>query len=1213
MKIIKRISVAVVMIAFGLLLFLGNNVKTYAASINSNLSLHEQTKIYSSNNSDYFYGCEDYANYANQTPEITVLTHGLGSSGYYWSNDILVDNGEAFAYNASSLIDKIYTKLSGNVSIYFAKCQSETSYQLSQLNRNLTTLKETERLDDVSKHIVLIYESSKAVASNDDVYEEFENVLDTISLQYKSITGVLPRFNLVGHSRGGITNIMYATEHPYNVAAMFSLGTPYNGSVLGGIDAVLKMLKYVDENTGELFPGVQSLLDYNEAVRIRDKWNEAFKEDVNMNVVAYGSMASIDYIEEMLIDAAYGSSVYAEKIQPYLDLLQTAVNVVKKHPNLVGGTLDFVQGLAQVANAFGINLYDEVLSNISPDLEGSVTYEEGQKILGLYNVINGQAVIMDDLFIDLNSQLGYGFKDDVDFNGFKRYVKIFQPEDLTANRSIPTLPAVVHNMETMNETYTNAISTALLYGTHTSNVTILGEGTSTSVSVLGEKVFSFTCNYSGTRKFTATGTNISLYVFNAENGLELLKTSENTLTDEFQKGQKYWIVISKNLKSNVSVKFELLDTLSLNDNIETIIKNDKRIYKLTVQESGYYMISSSTNNVTLSGLSSYATGKYYVYLSAGATRYIYLNNNAAYDVTVNISITTPQELSLEEGEFTVNSSQKVVKFTNPYNTSIQFKLSTTWTTSATKYAYIYNQNNSSIASVVSGTKTRTYSFTLSANQTCYIVFSDINNNIKANLIVNPLQLKWKINNSYSSTNTTLARGSSYTLKLVLYSGDSELDYYSEWTFTQKDTYFTLSNSGTLSIKYNALVGYDIVITPIVAPEYLLTITIGYNNGFTYSIINGDNIQLSWNTTLYNEALQNIIVKIESGGNTYTKTLTSASGTTNLNAYISTSTGTSTISIVSIKISGLVFNNGTSCLNRSSTTINNLYAGGSGTSSSPYTISCYRHLNNVRKNTSSAIYYKLLNDIDLSGKGDWTPISSFYGTINGNYYYIKNMKVNVSASGGDYGFIKYNYGTLNNLKFSNAQIYTTLTDATVVMYIGVVAGYNSGNIKNCDVSTANIDVQFYKSYVGGICGYNTSSGYIYASDISGLTMKVSGYAGGTVGKNNAAIEYCCVYSSNITYYWNTDNGYIGGLAGYNTSSGTITRCSTSAYIEWNSTSNSSSILPCIGKLIGRNDGSYSNCSATGGYHIYYYYWHFIGWYDQSDRCFKVDDKYVGYSG
>lgn len=223
-----------------------------------------------------------------------------------------------------------------------------------------------------------------------------------------------------------------------------------------------------------------------------------------------------------------------------------------------------------------------------------------------------------------------------------------------------------------------------------------------------------------------------------------------------------------------------------------------------------------------------------------------------------------------------------------------------------------------------------------------------------------------------------------------------------------------------------------------------------------------------------------------------------------------------------------------------------------------------------------------------------------------------MKINATTSGGDYAFINYNYGTLNNLKFSNATIYTTVTEVKTVMYIGVVVGYNSGNIKNCDVSTASIDVQFFKSYVGGICGFNTGNGVLYDSDISGLTMKVSGYAGGIVGRNSATVEYCYVSSSNITYYWNSDNGYIGGVAGYNTSNGTITRCNTSASIEWSSNSNNRDILPCLGKLIGRNAGTYSDCTATGGYSITYYYWHFIGWYDQSDRCFKVDDGYVGYS-
>lgn len=50
---------------------------------------------------------------------------------------------------------------------------------------------------------------------------------------------------------------------------------------------------------------------------------------------------------------------------------------------------------------------------------------------------------MDDLFIDLNSQLGYVFEDGISYNGFKRYTKIFGAADCTDNRAIPGQPGRV--------------------------------------------------------------------------------------------------------------------------------------------------------------------------------------------------------------------------------------------------------------------------------------------------------------------------------------------------------------------------------------------------------------------------------------------------------------------------------------------------------------------------------------------------------------------------------------------------------------------------------------------------------------------------------------------------------------------------------------------------------------------------------------------------
>ena len=42
--------------------------------------------------------------------------------------------------------------------------------------------------------------------------------------------GILPKVNLIGHSRGGLTNLQYALDHPDLVDSLISIGTPYFGT-----------------------------------------------------------------------------------------------------------------------------------------------------------------------------------------------------------------------------------------------------------------------------------------------------------------------------------------------------------------------------------------------------------------------------------------------------------------------------------------------------------------------------------------------------------------------------------------------------------------------------------------------------------------------------------------------------------------------------------------------------------------------------------------------------------------------------------------------------------------------------------------------------------------------------------------------------------------------------------------------------------------------
>lgn len=354
MKRIKfKIISGLILLTFVVVGFFNSGLTASAVTASTLDSLHTQTKIYSSNNDDYFNGCEDYDDYVNSAPTITILTHGLGGYDYHWSNDYSVENGEKIAYNPSSLINKIYEQLDGQMTLYVADgitVGSTHDFKLKKYSYedyvNATGGNITSVLDDVSKHIVIVFNGITRNESNYTVYNEFHNILDNISAQYKNLTGVLPRFNLVGHSRGGITNIMYATEHPYNVASIFSMGTPYSGSILGELEILLKMMKYTDANYEVTNAGVNSIMDEEEMQGIRDAWNSAYTSDVNMNVVAYGSMTSIHLLDELLEDMDVNYEKYEEDygtvVKDYSDLINSVVNVIDDHPDLISSAFDFL-------------------------------------------------------------------------------------------------------------------------------------------------------------------------------------------------------------------------------------------------------------------------------------------------------------------------------------------------------------------------------------------------------------------------------------------------------------------------------------------------------------------------------------------------------------------------------------------------------------------------------------------------------------------------------------------------------------------------------------------------------------------------------------------------------------------------------------------------------------------------------------------------------
>jgi hypothetical protein len=195
-------------------------------------------------------------------------------------------------------------------------------------------------------------------------------------------------------------------------------------------------------------------------------------------------------------------------------------------------------------------------------------------------------------------------------------------------------------------------------------------------------------------------------------------------------------------------------------------------------------------------------------------------------------------------------------------------------------------------------------------------------------------------------------------------------------------------------------------------------------------------------------------------------------------------------------------------------------------------------------------YTLKVTADITLGEDWTPITLFEGTINGekgegDYYSISNIQVNTSGAAGLCA--KASGATFENLGISNSSIVTSTN------YAGAFAGDGfTSSFTNCH--TYNVNVSGYR-FVGGIVGSaygNIKNCSVLADDNSKysiiakstLSDSLRGIDGdnvggiiGYIGEGNTVISGC--YVTNVTISGVRQVGGIAGLENYgNTISGCI---------------------------------------------------------------------------
>ncbi len=209
---------------------------------------------------------------------------------------------------------------------------------------------------------------------------------------------------------------------------------------------------------------------------------------------------------------------------------------------------------------------------------------------------------------------------------------------------------------------------------------------------------------------------------------------------------------------------------------------------------------------------------------------------------------------------------------------------------------------------------------------------------------------------------------------------------------------------------------------------------------------------------------------------------------------------------------------------------------------------------------------LMNDIDLSGYPNWTPIGTyvyatstdllFSGVFDGQGYTIRNLTCTSDANGFAGLFGNFN-GTVQNLILRDAQITSELNAGAVVSenyggrvlncamiggsvkgnkLVGGIAGLNDGGIiENCYATgdVTYVDHTASNNEAGGVVGSN-HSGTVQNCYALGSVKAKDSRAGGVVGNNTGTIQNCVALgqsvSAGIDAYRVGSVNYSGTLSG-----------------------------------------------------------------------------------
>lgn len=379
-------------------------------------------------------------NEVSSSTNITILTHGMSGSAANWSND---GKHDIFSFTSESLITRLYND---NTSFYWGCFSDSTNFEFyditSQLddcinNHKAYEFEKTKIVDEIDDNCVLIYEASEDVfqLQTDKIYTQFNYLVSSLVKMYKDKNDILPKINLIGHSQGGLVNLLYTLDHPDLVDKVYSLGTPYLGSTSASIDA-----NSLDHLFGTKLGGEDSIIDSSIYLKYLDRWNSLYDTLYkNIDVYAISGYTTLELLNKAISSFASGLSLFQDIFERLENDIRTygVENAINKLINsmssnvLLGGMLK-QNDLNAIKNMFVNEVYFD---------ENNVYWRN-------------------DGLVDLASALGYlgtysNYTDS--YKGFTRIEICYTVDNCNLGKTSKNNIPVVHNLESRDNTIINNI------------------------------------------------------------------------------------------------------------------------------------------------------------------------------------------------------------------------------------------------------------------------------------------------------------------------------------------------------------------------------------------------------------------------------------------------------------------------------------------------------------------------------------------------------------------------------------------------------------------------------------------------------------------------------------------------------------------------------------------------------------------------------------